>query len=192
MATNDTTTSGFTLVELMVVAAIFATISAIVLFQNSKFNNVVILENLAYDVALSIREAQVYGLSVRQDAESGTFDYAYGVHFNVSTPSEYILFIDINENDRFDGSTEVLERFSLRKGFVISQYCADNGGAPRCSDTSGNEMTGLSVVYRRPDPEGLIHDPEGTSYSRAEVTIQSPDESERMITIYTSGQISVE
>lgn len=184
--------SGFTLVELMVVASIFAVISSIVLFQNARFNNVVILENLAYDVALSVREAQVYGLSVRQDLGSGSFDFAYGIHVGASAPSNYVLFIDANENDRFDAPAETLQTFTLRKGFVIGRYCADNGGTPKCSDTSADEMEGLSVVYRRPDPEGLIRTDTGVSYSRAEIVLQAPNGNERSVVIYTSGQISVE
>src|SRR3989344_6847475 len=73
----------FTLVELVVVLAIFTLISSVVLANHSRFNGSVLLGSLAYDIALSIREAQVYGLSVKQHTVAGVgqFQIGYGIHF---------------------------------------------------------------------------------------------------------------
>jgi prepilin-type N-terminal cleavage/methylation domain-containing protein len=45
--------SGFTLIEMITVIAIFAVMAGVVLFSGSKFNDTVTLENLTQDVALS-------------------------------------------------------------------------------------------------------------------------------------------
>ena len=50
----------------MVVTAIFVILSAVVLANNSRFGNVIVLQNLAHDISLSVREAQVYGIAVRR------------------------------------------------------------------------------------------------------------------------------
>jgi prepilin-type N-terminal cleavage/methylation domain-containing protein len=48
---------GFTLVELMVTVGIFTIISGLLLARYSNFNQGIILTNLAYDIALTIRSA---------------------------------------------------------------------------------------------------------------------------------------
>src|SRR3989338_10641247 len=95
---NDRSKSdkGFTLMELLVVMGIIVIISSLILASNTRFGGRVILQNLAYDIALSIRQAQVYGISVRQFG--GTFS-GYGMHFVLSGPgvntTTYVLFADI-------------------------------------------------------------------------------------------------
>src|SRR3990167_11377146 len=57
---------GFTLVELIVVSAIILLITGFVMFQQAKFNSATLMRSLTYSVALSMRQAQVYGTSVRE------------------------------------------------------------------------------------------------------------------------------
>jgi prepilin-type N-terminal cleavage/methylation domain-containing protein len=70
---------GFTLVELLVVFAIMTLITALILFQHRRFDSSTLLRSLAYSIALSIRQSQVYGTSVRQFGSN--FNYSYGVYF---------------------------------------------------------------------------------------------------------------
>jgi prepilin-type N-terminal cleavage/methylation domain-containing protein len=185
--------AGFTLVELLVVIGIFAVISTVILFKNTEFNAQIILSNLAYDVALSIREAQVYGLSVREAAPgSGSFDYAYGAHFSIDALDTYYLFIDTDENDRMTNVSEAINTYRLKNGFVIARFCGGNGGGETCSDDQVAPLTGLSIVFRRPDPEAIITDTVGAQYGTAEIFLHAPDGTERGISVQSSGQISVE
>jgi len=55
---------GFSLIELMVTIGILVLVSGVVFFNHSQFNNHVIIENLAYEISLTIRQAQSYGLQV--------------------------------------------------------------------------------------------------------------------------------
>ncbi|MBI5138479.1 MAG: type II secretion system protein [Candidatus Vogelbacteria bacterium] len=105
--------SGFTLIELMVTLAIFVMMTTVVLGNYPKFNNKIALEMLAQNIALSIREAQVFGISIRAtELNSSQLAPAYGIHFigpeysgfksrSGQDVRKYILFADENKNDIF-------------------------------------------------------------------------------------------
>src|SRR6185295_20368 len=78
---------------LVVVTAIIAIITGLILVSDATFGGKVLLENLAYDMALSIRQAQVYGISVQRF--NTTFNAPYGVHFDTTSPSSYNTFADV-------------------------------------------------------------------------------------------------
>lgn len=105
--------AGFTLLELMFVIAIFSLLTATVIFNYGNFNNNIIMSNLAYEVALEIRQAQVYGLGVRGAATSldpldirSQFNTRYGVFFDVGTSdTHFMLFSDsypVSGSDNID------------------------------------------------------------------------------------------
>ncbi|EFK97223.1 protein containing Prepilin-type cleavage/methylation, N-terminal domain, partial [sediment metagenome] len=54
---------GFTLLELLVVIALMGIIYTITLSNYAGLNKSVELQNTLYDIALSIRETQVYGIN---------------------------------------------------------------------------------------------------------------------------------
>src|SRR3989344_3825107 len=80
---------GFTLIELLVVTAILGIVSTLVLANNTRFGGAVLLENLAYEIGLSVRKAQVYGIAVRRFGETD-FSAGYGIHFNSAMPTTYV------------------------------------------------------------------------------------------------------
>lgn len=184
---------GFSLIELVVVTGIITIISTVLLAKQSQFDSTVLLRSLAYEVALSIRQAQIYGLSVREREQgSGNFEIGYGVHFTEGNPNSYILFADENSNATYDGVHESVEVFTLRRGFRIAQACGTlAGGTERC--TSG-ELASLSIAFKRPDPDALIRsDLAGESYGSARIVILAPDgTSLRTVTVASTGQIEVE
>lgn len=87
---------GFTLIEMLIVLAIIGVITAIAVTGQQSFDRSVILTNTTYDAALSIREAQAYGFSGKSAtlAASDSGNYAYGIDFNINTPTKYTLFAD--------------------------------------------------------------------------------------------------
>ncbi len=76
------TTRGFSFVEMIVVIGIMALLSTVVIFDRRGFNDSIQLTSLAYDVALTIREAQVSGIAVKSYLEGSTlsFDKGYGIN----------------------------------------------------------------------------------------------------------------
>ena len=64
--------AGFTLVELLVTISIFVILTGVVLFNSNSFDSTVLLNNFGYDIALTIKQAQSFGVNVRED-NTGNF-----------------------------------------------------------------------------------------------------------------------
>src|SRR3989344_7482185 len=118
---------GFSLIELMVTTAIIAVISSIVLFNFPSFSSKILLENLTHEIALVIRQAQVYGIGIKR-TESGAFP-SYGAHFSTESDAEkkqVILFADANGNGIYDPSFDInIETFEIQRGNYMSGLCYD-------------------------------------------------------------------
>lgn len=175
---------GFTLVELMVSISIFTVITTMAVYNNTQFNGSVILTNLAYEVALSVRQAQFYGISVRQNAAS-SFDSGYGVHFDTSMPTTYTLFEDKvgGISHAKDAGDVNLQNFTIAKGNKISRVCV-NGAC---------DATTADISFLRPNPDAYITKG-GTSTlqpGNAEICVVSPQGTARRVVVEPTGQISV-
>ena len=192
---------GFTLIELLVVTAILIIITGIVLANNRRFGGVILLENLGYDIALSIREAQVYGISVRQFG-SGNFDVGYGMHFLISSPATYVLFADaITKNGLYDGcpsevSCELVESTDIQRGYFIAGLCVPAGAdADSCTRVSRAD-----IVFKRPEPDACISK-DGISavtgnyictgaQESVRIIVESPRGDRMSVVVEATGQIS--
>lgn len=183
---------GFTLVELLVTITIFAVVTALVLFKHDKFNGGILLTNLAYDVALTIREAQIFGLNVREVEGSSTgFQYAYGVQFRTGQTydQQFILYADTNGSRTYTSNDTIINKYNIKKGNYISEICIMYA-------TSCPKVSVLDITYLRPKPEATIrwYAPGGQiggTYN-AKITIAAPDGSTRDIIVRRTGQISIE
>jgi prepilin-type N-terminal cleavage/methylation domain-containing protein len=194
---------GFTLVELLVVVAVIIFVSAMIFANNNKFGGQALLQNLAYDIALSVREAQVYGISVKGAGSS--FSAGYGMHFSLATVSTYNLYADTkNAANQIvpDGLYEAGEDVSpspyvIGRGFYISKLCVTSFAMPveDCTPTS------LDILFVRPEPDAYIsigvpqYDGAGqiipSTYAQARVVATSPRGDVMSILISSNGQISV-
>ncbi|HEY4502422.1 MAG TPA: type II secretion system protein [Candidatus Paceibacterota bacterium] len=187
---------GFSLLELLLVIGIFVTITTIGLVSYSQFNGRTLLDNLAYDIGLSIRQAQYYGLSVREQNVSGSgFETAYGIYFSASDPTSYIFFADANRNGEYDGDSscdgECIDRFSLGRGYIISELCAVlAGGTSHCMSTG--ELTYVAISFDRPDPDAIFHTNQGSGvYEEVTVVVRAPRGREQNVSVASTGQIGV-
>lgn len=172
---------GFTLIETMVVLGIFMVVTTIVFVGNDRFNNTILLTNLAYDVALTVSRAQSYGINVKQ-LDSGSFETGYGVHFTRSDNFSFVLFADKNFNKNYD-SGELLERYVIRRGNKISKLWADS---------SSNQTNELNVVFIRPYPDAYFNCSNCLNATRVGIEVTSPAGLKKNITIESTGQISVQ
>lgn len=176
---------GFSLIEFLVSISIVAIISTVVLVNHNKFQSTTLLSNLAYDIGLSIRQAQVFGTGVRTFNDD--FDFAYGLVFNRTTPNSYIIFADRDNGMDYD-TNERVETYTLADGYIISNLCGIDAGGENCF----LESTEVLIMFERPNPNALFVVSEGGSYSSMKIEIQSPLGDTRHVTVHTVGQIAIE
>jgi len=191
------TNRGFTLVELVVSVGIIAIITSLVLTNHSRFNGTIFLTNQAYDVALTIREAQIFGLSVQEFKNgSPTFEVGYGVHFNTVANDEFFIYADIDKSGKYeDGTDEKIDTLYLTRGNTIGRFCATPPGlSENCSDVVSGLNT-LDVTFIRPNPDAIISVPPAVNpgvQSQARIFLTSRDGDERIVLVEQTGQISVQ
>ena len=172
---------GFTLIELLVVLAIIVILSAIVLTSQSAFNKTIILANTAYDVALTLRATETYGIGNR--AVGSTANAGYGLDFQKATPESFTLFADIYPavgssgpfchtaigpasgpgavpgNCVYDPTqNEKVTDYTLGNGITISNFCASAGGTWLCANNASSfaSLTSLDIVFARPNPDPSV------------------------------------
>lgn len=145
---------------------------------------------------------------------------AYGISFSVDgspaipyapSTSSFSIFADVSEsnnnisNYRFDNNgvcggvpgigQECVESLSIKSSTRIVSLCTDSPNANSCftPQTGGT----VNVVFRRPNPDAVICvvNPGGNCIgqpsSYLKVTVQSSKGTQRVITIWNTGQISI-
>lgn len=204
---------GFTTVELLVSLAIFIVMTSLVVTKYGNFNQSTLLTDTAYDVALTLRLAQSYGLSVKNASAAGSaanFSYPYGLDFNTGTaascgsvssaPTTLVLFADSNPAVTPDGlcgaNDAAISTAVLTRGARLSAMCAGSD-VDNCHLQS-NQASRMFVSFIRPNPEAVIcgirsnGQSMGCTNAYAEITIAGSDGSTRVITVRQNGQISVQ
>lgn len=190
---------GFTMLELMVSVGIMIVISTVIASSQSTYSSGASLKNVANGLSLSLRQAQIYGISVREfTAGPSSFSAGYGVAFNLDAvptgdDKSFLFFADRNPlNGQYDGTwncdNECLDKTVLQGGNYISDLCViAQGGGENC------DVSDLDISFLRPAIEARIYYNGGsTGVSGAKIELKSPDGKENTVTIYTTGQISVQ
>jgi hypothetical protein len=193
------------LIELLVVCAIIVVITTLVLIDNNKFGGDVKLENFAYDVALSVRQTQIYGIAVERFG-SNNFSTGYGMHFSLSSPTQYLLFADEDGTGIYDAQANPSELvpgglYTIDQGFAITSLCV----IPVIGGSSCTPVTEIDILYVRPEPDAYISAGTGSNAPvscikqqgaacnyEAQITLSSPKGGTRTVVVDITGQISVE
>ena len=190
---------GFSLVELLVVLSIFLIITSVVLFNQNKFSSDISITNVAYSIALEIRQAQVSGILVGQGRDD--FNKAFGVHFMIENDQiVFKNFKDFIENTNYDvGEGGVSQQLS--EGNIILSVCTysdeSSTAGKKCITPSNSGGIGtVDILYKRPEPSAIILDDSPVDPNdrrkRVEVIVQSSlGDRTRTIKAYNTGQISV-
>lgn len=194
--------SGFTLIELAVTMGIFAVLVSVVLANYRTFSSKADFLNVADNIALSLREAQIYGVgskgavnkagtSVSCGSPASTFNCAYGVSFKQGE-SFYTAFVDggTTVDKAFSGNDEVVEVVGLPLGTQITSIQCFKDNIQNCA-TSGR----VDITFKRPDPDAVIIPVSGTipgitEQDSAVITVENSVKKSD-ISISRSGQISV-
>lgn len=207
--------SGFTLVELVVVFAIIGVITTVIFTSQNSFNKTLIVSNTAYDIALTLRAAETYGIGSR--AAGATNNAGFGLDFTRATPNQFTLFTDTYPspstssvchptsdasspsakpgNCSYDAPQgERVTTYTIGNGITVSDFCALSLGSWACAHANGGGLSSLDVVFSRPNPVPFIS-VNGTYSTLFPATdacliVSSAQGGVRYITITSSGQIS--
>jgi len=185
--------SGFTLVELLVTITVFVILTGIVLFNSNKFDSSVLLHNFGYDVALTIKQAQFYGVNVKESTNA-TFSSPYGVYFNIGeggSRTNFILYNDIVRDNKYGDNfactvsdSECVQKYSMQRGTFIKDICAGTEASPECG------LSQLSVLFIRPNPDAHIYVNNlsvASDYTR--IILSSADGATTSVIVTSAGQI---
>lgn len=192
------TSGGFTLIELLVSVSIFVFMTTFLVFKYGNFNQTVLVINAAYDIALTIRSTQSYGLNVKQSIVTPSptlqesFQKPFGVHFTkgdstfftfneLSIPPDYIVTSGVTEDPILNTST-------IKKGIVVSDIQAI------CADGIQSSYNSVDISFKRPDPDAIIRiNQDKTSKCQfVKIIVKAPDGSAKSIVVRGTGQIAIE
>lgn len=187
--------SGFSLIELLVVVAISVLLASVVLIENSRTNYPIIVTDTAYDIALLIRQAENYGVNVRQAVEhqSGYYTAGYGIHVTTNPANTLTFFVDTQNNFTYDGSDKVITNYAFERGISILKICGvKQNGQTSCSE-SGSPV-GFDIVFTRPNPEPVLTAliGGGVVYTKALICVSAPSTISKAVAVTITGQISVQ
>ena len=192
---------GFTLIELLVVTAIIVVISGVVLANNNKFGGKVALDNLAYDIALTLRQVQGRGISTARSTNL-RFNTGFGMHF-VTNASAYTTYDDSNGDGAYSTDETIPPSpYNIRQGYKVGLLCV--------IENNGNKVCGYSTVdvwFSRPEPDACIgvngeessirngdkvSCAPGSQGRRACIEVLSPRGDNMYVVVEASGQIAVQ
>ena len=173
---------GFTLIEMLVVLAIIIIVTAIALAGQSGFNRTEALNNVAYDIGLSLRQAESYGVAnvingVGSDVGN---NIPYGLYFKANKPSSYVFFADVYpsatdncprglkpdcqpgdheyEAPNVNGNNDLdVQDYALNNGFTINAFCVTDGSNKSCTTgVGGAPLVELAITFSRPNAQVTI------------------------------------
>lgn len=183
----------FSLVELIVTVSIISVILSVVLYNYGGFNDKLALSSAAQELAIGVRQAQAYGINVKESSvSSGQFNYAHGIYFNSQSPSSYVIYVDINSNNVYDsGAGELVETVTLRNGITVNNIC-------NSTTCPASGVARMSINFLRPNPDARIYFVNSSgvvvsgpiSYGR--VQLRSPKGTFSYVIIESTGQVVVQ
>ena len=181
---NNQKQKGMTLIELLVALVIFSIITGVVLFNYGDFNASLTMQNLADDIALTVRRAQSYAIGVR--GRSGDFNIGYGVYFDITqynsespdtdlydgTNKSFILYkkyipldsgssdfspVYENEDGTCDGSNgDCLEMLYITSSDYISEIKVKPSGEDEQTLGGEDNHKGVNILFIRRNTEQYI------------------------------------
>lgn len=185
---------GFSLVELLVTLGIMTVMMGVLFLNYGAFSSRVELESLSYEVALAFREAQVYGVAVKESTTGAEEFPAYGVNVSMpqSPPPElksFELFADTNPPGGDGVYTEedrIIEVFTLERANFI--------GAIRGCTSSCAPLTDASITFLRPNLQARFNTLPAGLFTYIEIELRSarPDIPPRFVRVWNNGQIAID
>lgn len=198
---------GFSLIEILVVFAIIVSIMSVVFTNQGSFNKSYVLANTAYDVALSLRNAETFGIGSR--ALGTIVNAGYGLHFDSNNNSSFQLFADTAPaasctkpnckpgNYAYTvGSDSLVRIYSLGNNITISDFCAytTSWSCTYAHDGASGGLTSLDIVFVRPNPNPFMSGngiySQALPITNACLRLSSTQGTARYVSVSLAGEIS--
>ncbi len=205
---EENSSSGFTLVELLVVLSIFAILVVTIVVNGRQYDSTLVLNNAAYQVAFDIHQAQVEATGVKRGAGQSDYDSGYGLHFDSIPSLSYVRFLDVPSvpatapaigmvpNHLYDANSgkELIQQVSFLRRIQVDRICGVKGNSCRCSSGSGAPITQLDISFLRPDLSPVIKtDRPNTPEDSAVIFLSYVGDvsKKRKISVFSTGQITI-
>ncbi len=169
---------GHTLTELIVVIAIIVIISTAAIVSFSGLSEAVALRNAARELATNIRKAQNLALVVSQTPGGGPAPQRFGLRISSSPGISYYLCADANNSGTCTTSEKLGADVAFAHGVNI------NAVSPNP----------LHLMFVAPEAYAQFNDGSGMPQPISSVTIslRSPKNLTKSVTVKVSGQVTVQ
>ncbi len=160
-----------------------------VIFRYRDFSDSIELENTVLDVVLSIREAQVFGISSKGTTSKESFFHSYGVNFSKADRTSYISFIDSSGNNYwYDLPEELLRKIIFKQGYLINDFCVITPPSVLWDCTPSE----LNILFKRPNVDAVIKTALDSTSTSALIKFISPSGVVANVNVSKSGQVYVD
>jgi hypothetical protein len=200
------------MIEMMVVITIIAILTATVVGNYGSFRSATVATNMAYEIASTLRQAQLYGLGVRLPSGAVGQTDTYGVEFADDSP-DYVIFregdsdgsgrcddggcdggCDVGTScDCSDPDSECVEQVRMLQQVKVETLCPTMDASADSAELLANCTSAptLSVTFTRPNPEAVIQAGNSDDWNLAGILVRGGGHC-RLVRMYSNGQISVE
>lgn len=168
--------AGFTMVEFLVVMSIIGILSSVLFFNWRSGEATFALQNSAYKLAQDIREMQEMAMEAKEIDCNGYTGSSFGVQFEKSWLTYYLLFVNCNDNYVYDVNDKILRIVNFEKGVEISTL---------------SPVDSFSVLFVPPDPITYINDKTSGIEGVITIRLSSYPSKQKIITINSSGMIKI-
>lgn len=200
--------TGLTLVELLVVITIVIIMTSVILANLPAFRSKTELDLVAQEMAVTIRQSQVYGAVARAGGQYP----AYGIYLDPGNdPMGFVFFAEkCPPNNKYDKGLssctidEIIEQFAFKGGVSLAKMeCKDSSGWHDVYNPGAGVSDPLTLVFKRPSYEANYYSGAGSSLtacgavSHVRITIakdgpvdpSNPESNKRYIVVWNTGHI---
>ncbi len=188
--------AGFTLVEFIVIMSIFAIMVGVAVFNFSGFRSNVITENLAHDIAITLRNIQAGGGASQSMDTDPASEQRRGIYFGKEGQGflkEMILFIDTKNDGGYNDEDERIDTLTIQSSDYIKNISRASLDGDNKIDFENMTpiQTSISVTFGRFSTAPYFS-PSSESDDHLVITVGNDNGiRDRSIIISPLGQISV-
>lgn len=168
---------------MLIVLGLIGVLSSVIMARYQSFDSTTLLRNLAFEVALSVREAQIMTISTSN--QGGSIQTSFGVYFTAAS-NNFVIFADKNGNDVYESATEFIKTVSLPQGASVKRLCVNTDSGMKSCDRAS-----VTVTFDRPHLNTSIKSTPSATIQSAEIELQSRRGGVRTVIIDKSSRIEV-